>query len=390
MVRYNVLTGNLQNGNSEHTLTMLDTGNSIGYVRIDKDNTNTSTETYFYVDHVSLVQNDLEIVEENNYYPLGLKHHGYNSNPTSSNIALKKTYNGKEYQDELGLNWHDYGFRNYDAALGRWMNIDPLADAYFGLSPYTYVANNPMLLIDPDGQRIGFEYKYDDEGNISDILITVTGKIIDDSGKLSSKKIEAARKKILNGISNIKVTGTKGVKVSFAGDIEVANSESDIEKDDHVFRLVDDVSKAPGANHTNPNTKALGYGPLGENVVYLDKNSFTERTAAHEVAHSAGLKHINETRESDLYPMASGFGRFRARNANGFYTPSQATAFGNEVVNMATKLYTNNDYFGNLMHQSRVQNSKGQNAAGYEVTQEQINAITYKYNNKQLNGGQQK
>ncbi|WP_062061790.1 RHS repeat-associated core domain-containing protein [Aquimarina longa] len=43
------------------------------------------------------------------------------------------------------------GARNYDEALGRWMNIDPMTDKREWLSPYQYVQNSPMLRIDPDG-----------------------------------------------------------------------------------------------------------------------------------------------------------------------------------------------------------------------------------------------
>jgi len=94
-----------------------------------------------------------EIIEENNYYPFGLKHSGYNANVTSTNQALKYKYNGKELQDELGLNMYDYSARNYDSALGRWMNIDPLAEQSRRFSPYAYALNNPVYFIDPDGMR---------------------------------------------------------------------------------------------------------------------------------------------------------------------------------------------------------------------------------------------
>lgn len=39
-------------------------------------------------------------------------------------------------------------------AISRWYSVDPHAGNYVNISPYTYVANNPLRLIDPDGADI--------------------------------------------------------------------------------------------------------------------------------------------------------------------------------------------------------------------------------------------
>ncbi|MFY1048437.1 RHS repeat-associated core domain-containing protein [Chryseobacterium sp. GP-SGM7] len=111
---------------------------------------------YNYTDHLGNVRlsyfhngSSVEVLEENNYYPFGLKHEGYN--PTAGNPSYKYKYNGKELQ-ETGM--YDYGARFYMPDIGRWGVVDPLAEKYPSWSPYNYTLDNPIRYIDPDGRGV--------------------------------------------------------------------------------------------------------------------------------------------------------------------------------------------------------------------------------------------
>ena len=66
----------------------------------------------------------------------------------------KYLYQGKESINEPDLNIYDFHARGYDPAIGRTLQMDPHAENYLRMSPYSWVANNPLRFIDPDGRDI--------------------------------------------------------------------------------------------------------------------------------------------------------------------------------------------------------------------------------------------
>jgi RHS repeat-associated protein len=94
------------------------------------------------------------ILSRSDYYPFGLEMPGRTEQFGS--LQTRFGFNGKEKDTHLhnSLTHYDYGFRIYNPAIGRFLTVDPLEQKYPSIAPYTYVANNPINLLDPDGRYI--------------------------------------------------------------------------------------------------------------------------------------------------------------------------------------------------------------------------------------------
>ncbi len=81
-------------------------------------------------------------------------------------MKFKYKYNGKELQDELGLNVYDYGARTYDPAVPRFWQVDPDAEKYQNQSVYVYADDNPVRFMDIDGKGTEDNFIFDTKGNL--------------------------------------------------------------------------------------------------------------------------------------------------------------------------------------------------------------------------------
>lgn len=95
-----------------------------------------------------------ELLSERHYYPFGMEMVPESNEyvPSPNTTANRYSYNNKELVDDLDLQWLAYGARSYQADIGRFTGFDPNAHKYPSWTPYSYVYNNPVNGIDPDGR----------------------------------------------------------------------------------------------------------------------------------------------------------------------------------------------------------------------------------------------
>ena len=110
-----------------------------------------TTNSYHLGNNDEVVDAKGVVQQVTNYYPFGAPYADATA-VKGANLQPYK-YNGKELDLMHGLNTYDYGARQYNPVTGRWDRMDPLCEKYYSTSPYAYCANNPVMLIDPDGRE---------------------------------------------------------------------------------------------------------------------------------------------------------------------------------------------------------------------------------------------
>ena len=93
-----------------------------------------------------------DVVSATDYAPFGMQTPGRSFDAAGS-TAYRYGFNGKEKDDEVKGSGaqYDYGFRIYDARLGKFLSVDPLTKSYPQYTPYQFAGNKPIMAIDLDG-----------------------------------------------------------------------------------------------------------------------------------------------------------------------------------------------------------------------------------------------
>ncbi|MCI3938906.1 RHS repeat-associated core domain-containing protein [Chryseobacterium aahli] len=238
-----------------------------------------------------IIMGDIEEVTD--YYPFGMMH--MNMMFYSFNNAYQYKYNGKELQ-ETGM--YDYGARFYMPDIGRWGVVDPLAEKYTRMSPYTYVGNNPAIFVDYDGRDYGVYVDL----KAGTITIKATYYAVKGDMKSANGAIQLWNDK--SGKYNYSYKDANGNKISLKINFQLKTSEVTPEKGQTVKQVVEssvwnDSSGEGNSYRTAPddsfNEGIKGVAGLSKYVRVKDSESDPSTgTGGHEVGHTLGVSHKYE------------------------------------------------------------------------------------------------
>jgi RHS repeat-associated protein len=134
------------------------TARSGGYAYVFLSNEH-PTLVDIYFDDATFSVAPTPVVSVNDYYPFGLT---FNSYARENSLENRWKFQGQEHVDDLGLNWDSFKWRNHQPDIGRFFDVDPLAEKYYYNSPYAFSENHVVAHRELEGlekiEVIGSEF----------------------------------------------------------------------------------------------------------------------------------------------------------------------------------------------------------------------------------------
>ena len=277
-----------------------------------RDSVQPETDCYWYhPDHLGssswITHTDSHAVQHLHYLPWGEDF----VNQRTGSFSSMYTFSAKEKDAETGLSY--FGSRYYSSDLSIWLSVDPMAAKYPSLSPYTYCADNPVRLVDPNGEEIVITETTDEKGNRV-INISFTAALVNESSRtISSEQMEAYKLGIESSLK--KHYGKQyddGTKVNVSVDLKIYDKRdlSYTVTFRHYIFIKDNCSDPQKAGYTEEGGRIMELslavcdnfnGKTKSNI----SNSF-ERTVAHEFGHFLNLGHDEENTNNLMNPETGG------------------------------------------------------------------------------------
>lgn len=120
--------------------------NGYAYIYVSNESNN-----FVYFDNFQVKHEKGAIMEETHYYPFGLTMNGISSRAMTGKLENTRKFVSQELEEKLGIDFYEFRFRTYSPQIGRFIQVDPLAEKFFYNATYAYAENDVIRAIDVEG-----------------------------------------------------------------------------------------------------------------------------------------------------------------------------------------------------------------------------------------------